>query len=477
MNPLSCRDRPMMSGAQHLSCGRLEVLAESLGTIREESNVLVVACITNFLTSTSDEASSVSLRVEPIIQDFLGKLLATASARPGLQILVSPPMYRRQPIWYREGLPEVLTKFSSVMSPCEMIHLMPSFPTPSFESDGIHLTPYSGLEYVLHLFDSAISVLDALALPLEDSCKKSVESSRVLEDRVMVLEQDHLRLNTAMELKAAIDSELADFHQNVAFENFVTIQGLKRTTGLDPREWQTAVKAEVKALLSKLMDRDIAVIFVKNSTSRRTGAETRYHVQLQSVEESKAIRDKFSTFFPNGKDERPPAYKGISIRNRLTQETRIRLAIMQLLAHRYRASNPGSKVTVIGFESRPLLKLTPPASEDGTERRVQSYHYVDAVRKLPTNFSSEELKPILSMIGSEQKGKVRSLFIVISDDMIKKSRPAQAASHRDGDPADNVGDPSASSGSRGRSKSQKRGPSVSPADDSRKKNKSRNTKQ
>ena len=484
LNSTNCRDRPMMSGAQHLTCGRLEVLSESLTAMKKESNVLIVACITNFLTSSSDVNSSVSLRVEPVFQDFLRKVLDHSTARPDIKILVCPPMYRRQPIWYREGLPEVLTKFSSVLSPCDMIHLMPSFPTPSFEADGIHLTPYSGLEYVLHLFDSAISALDALDLPLEVTCKRSAEISRALEDRVMVLEQDHLRLNTAMELKSAVDAELADYHQNVAFESFITIQGMKRAPqGLDPREWQVQSKAEVKAFLCKLMGKDVPVVFVKNSTSRRPGAETRYHVQLQSVAESKAIRDTFSAFFEGGKNTLPPEFKGLALRNRLTQETRIRLAIMQLLAHRYRESNPDGKAKVIGFESRPLLKITPPASSDGAESRVQSYTYIDAVKKFPTNFSSEELKPILSMIGAEQKGKVRSLFLVINDDMLKRSRPGG----RDGDVA-----PGASSGpdpdvtrdrsgsgsgleASGRSKSTKRGHSVSPAEkeDSRKKNKGR----
>ena len=40
------------------------------------------------------------------------------------------------------------------MSPkLKNVHLLPSFATPAFESDGVHLTPYSGLEFVLHLFE------------------------------------------------------------------------------------------------------------------------------------------------------------------------------------------------------------------------------------------------------------------------------------------------------------------------------------
>ena len=53
MNPMNCRDRPLMSGAQVLTCGRLEVLAESLKQIRQESNVCLFSCVTNFLTPPS----------------------------------------------------------------------------------------------------------------------------------------------------------------------------------------------------------------------------------------------------------------------------------------------------------------------------------------------------------------------------------------------------------------------------------------
>ena len=474
MSTINCRDRPLMSGAQLLVCGRVEVLAESLSTVRKESNVIILACITNFLTATTDDHSSVSLRVEPLIQEFLSKILTFGSSCPDVPILVCPPMYRRQPLWYREGLPEILTKFSAILSPIDRINLMPSFPTPSFESDGVHLTPYSGLEYVLHLFDSAISILDSLALPVEVAVKRSAESSRVLEDRMMALEQDHLRLNNAMELKTAIDSELAEYHQNVAFESFVTITGLKRSqSGLDPREWQTEAKKVVGALLSKLMERQIPILFVKNSTSRRTGAETRYHVQLQSVAESKEIRDKFALFFTGGKKEKPDEYKDIAVRNRLTQETRIRLAIMQLIAHRYRGSNPEGHAKVLGFESRPILKISPPSS-DPDSARVQTYTYIEAIKKFPTNFNSEELKPILSMLGSEHKGKVRSLFVVLNDDMVKRSHPSSSsAGAHDGAvaPVSNTAGDGEASGRPSRP-NHKRGPSKSPADESRKKNKS-----
>ena len=102
---------------------------------------------------------------------------------------------------------------------------------------------------------------------------------------------------------------------------------------------------------------------------------------------------------------------------------------MQLLGSRYKAANPGSKVQVIGFEPRPLLKITP--SSSASDRRVKSYNFIDAVRMLPTNFTATETSEIMEKINNPRLlGKMRSLFIVLSDDdyrqKMHKSGPKEA---------------------------------------------------
>ena len=75
-------------------------------------------------------------------------MLEFSDQRPDVQLFICPPMYGQSPIGYREGLPEILQKFSDVMKakPGNSF-LMPSFPTPQFESGGVQLSSYSGLEY------------------------------------------------------------------------------------------------------------------------------------------------------------------------------------------------------------------------------------------------------------------------------------------------------------------------------------------
>ena len=149
-------------------------------------------------------------------------------------------MYRTLPVWYRKGLPEILTLFSQIFTQAssEKMHLLPSFATQEYESDGVHLTPYSGLEFILHLFDSA----SALLLTLGSSPAKGVlvqESACVLEDRVMVLEQDHRRLNRVVEKMSATKAELADFRTNERYEDSFIISGLKAIPSeLIGKAWQ-----------------------------------------------------------------------------------------------------------------------------------------------------------------------------------------------------------------------------------------------
>ena len=214
-------------------------MAESLREVRAESNVCVLSCITNFLTSSNGSSTSPSLRIEPVLRQVLSCIEVSAQAHDERLYLIAPPMYRPFPEWYRDGLPEILKKFSdTLVTKSKNIRLLPSFATPAFEQDGVHLTPYSGLEFILHLFDSASALIDSLASQPEDVLLQNCEGSRVLEDRMMAIEQDHRRLNRVVEYKIAEDAELAEYHENIRYDNHFVITGLSRIPKCDTRVWQ-----------------------------------------------------------------------------------------------------------------------------------------------------------------------------------------------------------------------------------------------
>ena len=349
MTPFNIRDRPGMADAQVLSCSRLEVLPDALRSVRASSSILILACISNYLTS-SEESSTTSDRVSAVISEFRQHVDSFCASRPTTLVVVAPPTYRTMPHWYTIGLPEILIQFSSLVSSSRPanLHLIGSFATPDLMPDGVHLTPYSGLQYIVHLFDAARALSQAPAVPVE--LAPTNENVRMVTDRVVVLEQGHARLAAAFSMKVAIDAELDDFMDNTRFEDHFLISGLNGPEpGLGNREWQQRVKVLIQEKIQLVIGRTAQISYVSNATGGRKDGVKVYLVRMVNLIDSKMIRDKFGSFFKAGASVRPPGLIGLSIRNRVTVGTRIRLEIMKLLAERYRKSNPGSKTQVMFF--------------------------------------------------------------------------------------------------------------------------------
>ena len=371
LSTTSFRALPSVKASQILSCGHLGIFRSTLDQVRPESNVCIVSCLTNFLTR-ADGPDSVAQRINPVLLDIREALDAVCEASPDRHFLLSPPMYRTSPVWYREGLPEVLTMFSQFINQDrpQNLHIMSSFATPSYEADGIHLTSFSGLEFLLHLFEGAENLVNSLSQPQEATVVRTTENTRVLEDRVMALEQDHRRLNKVVEEKIAIDAELADFRRNESDLDAFMIAGIPDLgPDLVGKDWQDRAVSDVQDVIKILMGRNMDILFIQNATKRYEGAEITYCVRMREIADSRAIRTKFGTYFVGMKDKRPPDLKKYSIRNRVTAATKIRRAVLQVLGKRYKDANAGSKVQVISYEPRPRLKITPPPT--AKDRRVQ----------------------------------------------------------------------------------------------------------
>jgi len=63
---------------------------------------------------------------------------------------------------------------------------------------------------------------------------------------------------------------------------------------------------------------------------------------------------------------------------------------------------------------------------------VQNFTFIDAVKKLPTNFSSSEVRPILLRAGNRFAGRLRSTFVVLDDDttVSRKTNNGKGATSR-----------------------------------------------
>ena len=431
VNKTSLRANPAMKASQILTCGNLSIFSESLAKVRPESNACIVSCLSNFLSSA--EGPDVNQRIDPILSEIKALLDQVCSENQERFYLISPPMYRTSPVWYREGLPEIMTRFSQTMvqdKPKNML-LLPSFPTPSYVADGVHLTPFSGLEFLMYLFDSSEEAITNLAATPEASASRASEGTRLLEDRMMAMEQDHRRLNQVIEDKIAIDAEVADFHANERMQDGFIIAGLDAiSSDLFGKAWQEQAVKDVQAVVQLFMGKTINIAFVKNATPRFKDAEVTYNVQLRDVAEAGAVRDKFGSYFVGG-EHRPANLKKFSVRNRITPETKVRIAVLQVLGRRYKTANPNSKVQVIGYDPRPVIKITP--ASDATDTRARTYNYVEAVKAFPANFTSTELDFIFKKVNPKLCGKLRSVFIVLSDDVYRKRLNKKKQTHRAAD--------------------------------------------
>ena len=82
MSSLNCRANPNMANAVVKTCGRIEALSETLRSIRYDVSVIILACLTNFITSCDPVSTLISLRVEPVLREFRDIVLDYCSEFP-----------------------------------------------------------------------------------------------------------------------------------------------------------------------------------------------------------------------------------------------------------------------------------------------------------------------------------------------------------------------------------------------------------
>ena len=336
------------------------------------------------------------------------------------QVLVSPPLYRNRPLWYQRGLPQVAERFSAVLShePPPNLILLPSFTSQDLSPDGVHLTPVAGLHYVLFVFDQTELALRTSALGSEQQLSTVKESVRLQNDRLAYIENRQGSHERRANTKTAADAEFDDWMLNRSEEDWLVVQGLPRIS-CPQREWQDAARKQVADVIKLVLhvnriQANFEVYYVSNPFRFQTNRQNLYNVQMDSVRSSKRIRDVFSGFFRGRKpDAIPPPLKGVSIRNKVTPNTKIRISILHQLGSIFRDSNPGGNYQVKGFDPRPVLTTIPPQNSSGRQR---TYTFIQAVTLLPATFSDEHLVRIYQVVSEQQPGNLQPLFVVLNDD-------------------------------------------------------------
>ena len=152
--------------------------------MRSASNSCIISCLTNSVANLSTcvaPTASATARAEPVLEDNRSILGEFSAANPDVLIFVSPPIYRQQPEWYRHELAKVLVQFSKFLSSLlgTSFHVLPRFPFPELESDGVHLTPNAGLKFVVQLFDSSLDLINTSVVQLPVGVNKCAEKCQL----------------------------------------------------------------------------------------------------------------------------------------------------------------------------------------------------------------------------------------------------------------------------------------------------------
>ena len=185
------------------------------------------------------------------------------------QVFVSPPLYRPRPLWYQRSLTQVAERFSTILYTDHPpnLRLLPSFSSQDLMPDGIHLTPVSGLHYVIQLFDQTESALQASALSIDQELASVKESVRQHDDRMAYLESRHGSFSSKANLKVAADAELHDWMLNRAEEDWLTISNLPRLN--NTRDWQDSARRQVADVIKLVLhvnrvNMNFEVLYVSN---------------------------------------------------------------------------------------------------------------------------------------------------------------------------------------------------------------------
>ena len=164
MTTMNVASRVAMTNAKVIDCLTLSRFAETLNSVSADTTVCIVQCLTSFLVACQD-TGSIFGTIDPALAEFAEVLRQYCASRPTLSVSVAPPLYRSSPSWYRTSLPQIAQQFSTVLTSKQPrnLHLLASHVSQDLCPDGVHLTPVSGLHYVLHLFDDTQRVLNSSA--------------------------------------------------------------------------------------------------------------------------------------------------------------------------------------------------------------------------------------------------------------------------------------------------------------------------
>ena len=88
MTALNIASRDVMKSAQVIDCVSLSNLDAALNEVKAESEVLILASITEFLLSGGD-CGTIFSSIDPVLATFTSKMVGFCAYRPALKVMMS----------------------------------------------------------------------------------------------------------------------------------------------------------------------------------------------------------------------------------------------------------------------------------------------------------------------------------------------------------------------------------------------------
>ena len=88
MTGLNMASREVMKSAEVIDCSQLTSLNTALAQVRQESTVLIVAAVTEFILNNGD-CGSITSSIDPVLDAFRAKIFEFCAFCPTLQVLDS----------------------------------------------------------------------------------------------------------------------------------------------------------------------------------------------------------------------------------------------------------------------------------------------------------------------------------------------------------------------------------------------------
>ena len=394
-------------------------------------NLMVTSVLENFICDacTGVPDAEIPHFAYQEITSHIETIVAASLRFPEANFIVSPPFCRGIPGWFGPHLPGMLAHLAAEVTRVQSAHLgcIPPFvvlPT-MLGSDGVHLTPAAGSQFLRHL-DAGISGLLVPVCPQqEDMGPMTLErlagivashTTRISESSAATKElQKHVRLrNRQDDLIFARMKEESDSEINHSREDRVCISGLA-SPPVEAVVYKDQ-KAHFVAVVNRLVQISCAAVPVQPVVLdvyvnlRKTRGQHLVEVKFDSPANASEFRLKAVQL---AKDEHAE-FSELFFANSVTQSTKVRIQILRILATLL--DTKAEMAFVQGFVSRPVLHYRARPNCRSTASGVgRSYTFVDAMKTFGARLKPADLTSAYARAGTTFSGALSQYFVVLRD--------------------------------------------------------------